>query len=57
MQSECFSTSTFHKNYILTLVSIGGKTRITFFGLDGTAQKLFPVFRVMGANNQIIFRQ
>lgn|GEM_PF-6235488 len=44
MRSECFSTSTFHKSYILALVSIGGKTRITFFGLDGTAQKVIARF-------------
>jgi len=40
MQRECFSTNTYHKSYILVLVGFGGKTRITFFGLDETAQKV-----------------
>lgn len=44
MQSECFSTSTFHKGFILALVSIGGKTRKTFFGLGGTAPKVIARF-------------
>lgn len=40
----------------IALVTTSGKTRKTFFGLGGTAPKVFPVFRVMAAKLQVILK-
>ncbi len=54
MLNKCFFTNTLVEggwgwlplvtNSIFDLVSIGGKTRITFFGLDETATKVISRF-------------
>ena len=43
-------TSTFHKTSCVVLVTTGGKTRITFFGLGGTAPKVISRFPSDGCN-------